>query len=276
MKEGSEKQSMKAGQAQNVALAQAPNPGVPRASASHRIARYKHSLPLILILYTDKQHAVQLRSDLVSAGYEVDTVATDVDAKRRLRETAPDLIVLDFEMRDLNGDLARLRGYVERATPPIMILVPSESDGLRGLFAGADDFVTKPISSIHLIARVQALLRRPKHRDPGPVDARRVLRIQDVEVNLESHRVTRAGRDIHLGPTEYRILIFFMRHPGRIFSRQRLLKAIWGDRPNTAGRTVDVYISRLGRALDRGFRESAIQSVRGVGYGMHPNPAVAE
>lgn len=184
-------------------------------------------------------------------------------------------MVLDFEVRDLSSDVARLRSYAERARVPIITLVTRESDGLRGLFAGADDFLVKPVSTIHLIARAQSLLRRAKSDNPDPVariESRPVLHIKDVEVDLEAHRVTRGGRDIHLSPTEYRILTLFMGNPGRIFSRQHLLMGIWGDRPNTGVRTVDVYVWRLRRKLKRGFRTDALQTVPRVGYVMKPGP----
>jgi two-component system phosphate regulon response regulator PhoB len=262
---------MTADQAPDVALPQAPKRGTGAPSTKAR-----RPSPLILILDYGLQQTGQFRRDLMSVGYEVDIVATDADAERHLREGAPDLMVLDFEVRNLSSDVARLRNYAERARVPIITLVTRESDGLRGLFAGADDFLVKPISSIHLIARVQSLLRRAKSDNPAPVariKSHPVLRIKDVEVDLESHRVTRGGRDIHLSPTEYRILTLFVGNPGRIFSRQHLLINIWGDRPNTEVRTVDVYVSRLRRKLKRGFRKDALQTLPGVGYVMNPGRA---
>jgi two-component system phosphate regulon response regulator PhoB len=211
----------------------------------------------------------------MSVGYEVDIVATDAGAEQHLREGAPDLMVLDFEVRDLSSDVARLRSYAERTRVPIITLVTGEGDGLRSLFAGADNFLVKPVSSIHLIARAQSLLRRAKSDNPDTVariESRPVLRIKDVEVDLESHRVTRGGRDIHLSPTEYRILTLFMGNPARIFSRQHLLMNIWNDRPSTELRTVDVYVCRLRRKLKRGFRTDALQTLPGVGYVMNPGP----
>lgn len=259
---------MTANQAPNEALTQTPESGAPAGAPRPQARR---SSPLILILDDGLQQAVQLQRDLTSANYEVEIVATDADAERRLRDARPDLMVLDFEVRDLSADLARLRAYAEKAGVPIVILVAQDSDGLRGLLTGADDFLTKPVASIHLIARVQSLLRRAKSGHPEPVarsETRPLLRVKDVEIDFASHRVTRAGRTINLSPTEYRILTLFMENPQRLFSREHLREAFWGDRPDTEARSVDVFVSRLRRALNRGFRTSALRTVRGVGYGM--------
>lgn len=247
----------------------AGSPASSQGVASAHPPQTKRTSPLILILDYSLQIGRQLQRDLVNAGYRFDSVVSDIDAARQLREACPDLIVLDFTLQDMSGDLARLRRYTGKVSVPIIALVAEESEGLRALFAGADDFVVKPFSSIHLIARAQSLLRRGKSGVAEPLsrsDPRPILRINDLELDLESHRVRRGGRPIHLGPTEYRLLTVFMGSPGHLFSREDLLMAIWSDQPGTEIRTVDVYVSRLRGALNRGFRAKTLKTVRGVGY----------
>ena len=262
-----------ADQAPDAGLAQPLKRGAVESGAARGSAR--RSAARILILDHGIQQADQLRHDLESAGYEVDTVDRDAKAARHLRNAGPDLLVLDLTSRDVSGDLARLR-FASRLRP-IIALVDQESEGLRGLFAGADDFVIKPVSSIHLIARVQALLRRTKHGVLDPIippDVGPVLRVNDVELNLETRRVTRGGHDVPLGPTEYRLLTLFMGSPGRVFSRQHLLTGVFSDKPNTELRTVDVYVCRLRRELNRHASADALHVVRRVGYVMKPAPQV--
>jgi len=263
-----------ADQAPDVSLAQPPKRGTaaPGAARSHT----RDTSARILILGHGTQQAAPLQRDLESAGYDVDTVDNDAKAERCLRDTARDLMVLDLASPDASAELARLRGFASRLLIPIIALVAEESAGLRSLFAGADDFVVTPVSSIHLIARVQSLLRRTKSGNRDPVlrpDLGPILRIRDVELDLETHRVTRGGRDVLLGPTEYRLLTLFMGNPGRVFSRPYLLTNIFSDKPNTEIRTVDVYVSRLRRILNRHARSDALHTVRGVGYVMKPVPS---
>lgn len=265
---------MTADQAPDVSLAQPPKRGATVSGAARSHAR--GTAARILILGHGTQQTDPLRRDLESAGYDVDAFDNDAKAERCLRDTVPDLMVLDVASPDASADLARLRGFASRLLIPIIALVAEESAGLRGLFAGADDFVVTPVSSIHLIARVQSLLRRTKSGNLDPIlrpDLGPILRIKDVELDLETHRVTRGGRDVLLGPTEYRILTLFMGNPGRVFSRPYLLTSIFTDKPNTEIRTVDVYVSRLRRELNRHARTDALHTVRGVGYVMKPGPS---
>lgn len=264
---------MTANEAPDVGLAQPLNRGATGSGAARASGRGTASR--ILILDHGMEQADRLRHDLESAGYEVDVVDNDAKAALHLRSTAADVIVVDLKFRDVGGDLARLR-FASKLRP-IIALVDQESEGLRGLFAGADDFVVKPVSSIHLIARVQALLRRTKCGVLDPIippDVGPVLRVNDVELNLETHRVSRGGHDVPLGPTEYRLLTLFMGSPGRVFSRQHLLTGIFSDKPNTELRTVDVYVCRLRRELNRHTSSDALHVVRGVGYVMKPEPQI--
>ena len=262
---------MSANQASDVGLAQ-PQKGSATRSGTAR-ASERRTAGRLLILDHKMQAADRLRHDLESAGYEVATADNDAKVARLVRNTAPDLLVLDLKFGDASGDLARLR--FASGLRPIIALVNQENEGLRGLFAGADDFVVKPVSSIHLIARVQALLRRTKFGVLDPIiqpDVGPVLRVNDVELNLETHRVSRGGHDVPLGPTEYRLLTLFMGSPGRVFSRQHLLTGVFGDKPNTELRTVDVYVCRLRRELNRHGSSDALHVVRRVGYAMKPSP----
>jgi two-component system phosphate regulon response regulator PhoB len=204
----------------------------------------------ILIVETEVPLARLIWRNLEGAGYQVDAVARDADADICLRESVPDLVVLDeLGPETSGGDLyKRVRTYANNVSMPIIMLVSHDADGLRSLDAGADDFVVKPFSAPHLLARVKALLRRarPSHATT------RILRVAGVELDRECYRATRANRELHLGPTEFRLLEFFMRSPGRVFSREELLAGVWGPRANIDARTVDVHIGRLRSALNIG------------------------
>jgi two-component system phosphate regulon response regulator PhoB len=137
----------------------------------------------------------------------------------------------------------------------------AEEERVRGLATGADDYVVKPFSMPELIARIQALLRRA-----SPGLAGTVLRAGTLELDRQNHRVRRAGRDLHLGPTEYRLLEYLMRHPGRVYSREQLLDGVWGNDVYVDERTVDVHVGRLRKAINRGREADPIRTVRGAGY----------
>ena len=136
-----------------------------------------------------------------------------------------------------------------------------ETERVRGLATGADDYVVKPFSVPELLARVRALLRRAK-----PEHVATLLRAGDIELDRETHRVHRAGREIHLGPTEFRLLEFLMQSPGRVFSREQLLDGVWGQDVYIDERTVDVHVGRLRKAINRGRQSDPIRTVRGAGY----------
>ncbi len=217
----------------------------------------------ILIVEHEEPLALLMQRNLEAAGYKVDAVKRDDDFETCLRESVPDLVVLDSPPRERTGsDLcSRVRAYADIVPMPIITLVARDEDGVRGLDAGADDFVVKPLSVPELLARVRALLRRV-----APTRAAAILRAADVELDRECHRVTRAKRELQLGPTEFRLLEFLMRSPGRVFSREQVLRGVWGPNANIDLRTVDVHIGRLRRALNIGNRTDSVRTVRGAGY----------
>jgi two-component system, OmpR family, phosphate regulon response regulator PhoB len=221
----------------------------------------------ILIVEDEEPLTLLLRYNLEAEGYEVETVARGDDADTRLREHIPDLVVLDWMLPGLSGiELCRrLRMRPESRQLPIIMLTArgEESERVRGLTTGADDYVVKPFSVPELIARVRALLRRS-----SPERVSTLLGFGDIELDRDKKRVSRAGRPIDLGPTEYRLLEFLMERPGRVFSREQLLDGVWGNEVYIDERTVDVHVGRLRKALNRGHTDDPIRTVRGSGYAL--------
>jgi two-component system, OmpR family, phosphate regulon response regulator PhoB len=219
----------------------------------------------ILIVEDEDPLTLLLRYNLEAEGYQVDSVARGDDADLRLREQVPDLLLLDWMLPGLSGiELCRrLRGRPETERLPIIMLTArgEEGDRVRGLATGADDYIVKPFSVPELLARVRALLRRTK-----PAHIANLLVAGDIELDRETHRVRRHGRELHLGPTEFRLLEFLMQSPGRVFSREQLLDGVWGHDVYIDERTVDVHIGRLRKALNRPRRPDPIRTVRGSGY----------
>ena len=219
----------------------------------------------ILIVEDEEPLTLLLRYNLEAEGYEVDIAARGDDAEIKLKESPPDLVLLDWMLPGLSGiELCRrVRARTDTERMPIIMLTArgEESERVRGLAIGADDYIVKPFSVPELLARIRALLRRTK---PGQVAT--VLRIGDVELDRETRRVLRSGRDVHLGPTEFRLLEFLMQSPGRVFSREQLLNGVWGRDIYIDERTVDVHVGRLRRALNRGRLTDPIRTVRGGGY----------
>jgi two-component system phosphate regulon response regulator PhoB len=223
--------------------------------------------PRILIVEDEDALTLLLRYNLEAAGYEVDTVARGDDADVRFKERPPDLVILDWMLPGLSGiELCRrLRARADTQKLPIIMLTArgEESERVRGLSTGADDYIVKPFSVPELLARVGALLRRS-----SPERIADVLAYGDLELDREKKRVTRAGRAIDLGPTEFRLLEFLMERPGRVFSREQLLDGVWGRDIYIDERTVDVHVGRLRKALNRGFDTDPIRTVRGAGYAL--------
>ena len=183
------------------------------------------------------------------------------------RENPPDLVLLDWMIEGLSGIevCRRLRRMSDTANVPIIMLTArgEEEDRVRGLETGADDYVTKPFSPRELVARVGAVLRRVR-----PALAGEPLLHGDVEMDTVSYKVRRAGEIIPLGPTEFRLLKHFLEHPGRVFSRERLLDSVWGHDSDIEPRTVDVHIRRLRKALNKGGKADIIRTVRSAGYAL--------
>ncbi len=223
--------------------------------------------PNILIVEDEEALTLLLRYNLEAAGYDVDSVARGDEADLRLREAIPDLVILDWMLPGVSGiELCRrLRSRPETRQLPIVMLTArgEESERVRGLSTGADDYVVKPFSVPELLARVAALLRRA-----SPERVADVLGFGDIAIDREKKRVTRGGRPIDLGPTEYRLLEFLMERPGRVFSREQLLDGVWGSDIYIDERTVDVHVGRLRKALNRGDETDPIRTVRGSGYAL--------
>lgn len=183
------------------------------------------------------------------------------------RENTPDIVLLDWMVEGISGIevCRRLRRSPETANVPIIMLTArgEEDDRVRGLETGADDYVTKPFSPRELVARVGAVLRRVR-----PALAGEALVYADIEMDTVGHKVRRAGEVVSLGPTEFRLLKHFLEHPGWVFSRERLLDAVWGHDSDIESRTVDVHIRRLRKAINIGDRPDIIRTVRSAGYSL--------
>jgi two-component system phosphate regulon response regulator PhoB len=221
----------------------------------------------ILIVEDEEALTLLLRYNLEAEGYAVETVPRGDEADLLLKERTPDLVILDWMLPGLSGiELCRrLRARPETKQLPIIMLTArgEESERVRGLATGADDYIVKPFSVPELSARVRALLRRAL-----PERLADVLSFGDLEVDREKKRVSRGGRAIDLGPTEYRLLEFLMERPGRVFSREQLLDGVWGSEIYIDERTVDVHVGRLRKALNCGDDADPIRTVRGAGYAL--------
>jgi two-component system, OmpR family, phosphate regulon response regulator PhoB len=221
----------------------------------------------ILIVEDEEALSLLLRYNLEKAGYQVESATRGEEAELRIEERTPDLVILDWMLPGLSGIeiCRRLRARPKTRELPIIMLTArgEESERVRGLLTGADHYVVKPFSMPELLARVTALLRRA-----SPERLADVLSFGDVEIDREKKRVTRSGRAVDLGPTEYRLLEFLMERPGRVFSREQLLDGVWGSDIYIDERTVDVHVGRLRKALNRGQESDPIRTVRGAGYAM--------
>ena len=223
--------------------------------------------PRVMIVEDEEPLITLLRYNLEAEGYDVDSVSRGDEAEIRLQEGAPDLILLDWMLPGVSGiELCRrLRARPETEQLPIIMLTARGEEGerIRGLATGADDYVVKPFSVPELLARVKGLLRRA-----APERLATVLAFGDIELDRDKRRVVRSGRPIDLGPTEYRLLEFFLEHPGRVFSREQLLDSVWGRDIYIDERTVDVHIGRLRKLLNPGGEIDPIRTVRGAGYAL--------
>lgn len=221
--------------------------------------------PKVLVVEDEEALSVLLRYNLESEGYDVETVNRGDEAEIRLKENLPDIVVLDWMLPGLSGiELCRrLRARTETERLPILMLTArsEEAERVRGLSTGADDYMVKPFSVPEFVARVRALLRRA-----SPEQVSQQLKSGDIELDREKKRVHRKEREVHLGPTEFRLLEFLMMSPGRVFTREQLLNAVWGRDVYIDERTVDVHIGRLRKTLTRGKEADPIRTVRGSGY----------
>jgi two-component system phosphate regulon response regulator PhoB len=221
--------------------------------------------PRILVVEDESSLALLLVYNLESEGFVVEHVDRGDEAELRLAEAPPDLVILDWMLPGVSGleICRRLRARDDTRDMPVIMLTArgEESERVRGLSVGADDYVVKPFSTPELMARVHALLRRAR---PERVASR--LTAGDIDLDRETRRVKRGGREIHLGPTEFRLLEYFMEKPGRVFTRAQLLDSVWGMSAEIDERTVDVHVGRLRKALIRSREKDPIRTVRGAGY----------
>lgn len=219
----------------------------------------------VMIVEDEEPLSLLLRYNLEAEGYDVEAVGRGDEADIRIRERVPDLVLLDWMLPGLSGiELCRrLRNRTETERLPIIMLTArgEETERVRGLSTGADDYIVKPFSVPELVARVGALLRRAK---PGQMA--NLLRAGEIELDRESRRVHRNGREIHLGPTEFRLLEYLMQTPGRVFSREQLLDGVWGHDVYVDERTVDVHVGRLRKVININGTRDPIRTVRGAGY----------
>ncbi len=230
--------------------------------------------PSILVVEDEPALAELLRYNLEAQGFEVRLGGDGDEALMLVDEKRPDLIVLDWMLPSISGiEVCRqLRRKSETRAIPIILLTArsEETDRVRGLESGADDYVTKPFSPSELIARIRAVLRRSR-----PALSEEALSFADLAMDLTGHRVTRAGREVHLGPTEFRLLRHFLENPGRVFSREQILDAVWGRDIYIEQRTVDVHIRRLRHPLPELGGRDLIRTVRSAGYAIDAQAAKA-
>jgi two-component system, OmpR family, phosphate regulon response regulator PhoB len=221
--------------------------------------------PAVLLVEDETALCTLLRYNLEREGYRVFEARNGDEALTVVDEISPDLIVLDWMLPEISGIevCRRLRARGESRNVPIIMLTArgEETDRIRGLDTGADDYITKPFSMPEFLARSRAVMRRIR---PGLVED--VLARGNITMDRTSHRVRRANREVHLGPTEYRILERLMQSPGRVFSREQLLDIIWGTDVYVEARTVDVHIGRLRKALNQSGESDPIRTVRSAGY----------
>ncbi|GAB5469914.1 MAG: phosphate regulon transcriptional regulator PhoB [Rhodospirillales bacterium] len=231
------------------------------------------SKPLVMIVEDEAPLVTLLRYNLEREGFRVTEAADGEEALMSCQEERPDIILLDWMLPHLSGleVCRRLRRRQETREVPIILLTArgEESDKVRGLDSGADDYVTKPFSPAELISRLRAVLRRAR-----PALASEMLVFDDLTMDLAAHRVKRSDREVRLGPTEFRLLRYLLEHPGRVFSREQLLDAVWGRDVYVEPRTVDVHIRRLRKALNVGRERDLIRTVRSAGYALDREAAV--
>ncbi|MBR9824241.1 MAG: phosphate regulon transcriptional regulatory protein PhoB [Alphaproteobacteria bacterium] len=221
--------------------------------------------PHVLVVEDEDALATLLQYNLEKEGYDVSVAGDGEEALILSEETTPDLVLVDWMLPKVSGIevCRRLRSRQETANVPIIMLTArgEETDRVRGLDTGADDYIVKPFSMTELFARIRAVLRRIR---PGLAED--IIKAGDIQMDRVAHRVRRSDREIHLGPTEFRLLDYLMQHPGRVFSREQLLDAVWGADVYVEARTVDVHVGRLRKALNNKEERDPIRTVRSAGY----------
>jgi two-component system, OmpR family, phosphate regulon response regulator PhoB len=223
--------------------------------------------PTVLIVEDEAPLVTLLRYNLEKEGFAVTSAADGEEALLQIAENKPDAVLLDWMLPLVSGlEICRQirRSPASRALPIILLTARGEeADRVRGLDSGADDYIVKPFSPSELVARLRAVIRRAQ-----PAAGEETLEYADVAMDLAAHRVSRAGRAVHLGPTEFRLLHHFLLYPGRVFSREHLLDRVWGPHAEVEMRTVDVHIRRLRKALNIDGCRDLVRTVRSVGYAL--------
>jgi two-component system phosphate regulon response regulator PhoB len=223
--------------------------------------------PEILIVEDDEKLSELLTWLMTGEGFAIRITDDGEEALRLAQRSVPDVVLLDWMVKSTSGleVCRRLRQMSETAEVPIIMLTAKseESDRISAFETGADDYVTKPFSSRELVARVHAILRRNR-----PALVSFTLNYADLKMDVDNYKVWRGKKLVALGPTEFRLLRHFMQHPGRVFSRERLLDAVWGRDTDIDARTVDVHIRRLRKALNEGDQEDLLRTVRSGGYAL--------
>ncbi len=221
----------------------------------------------ILVVEDEPALATLLRYNLEKEGFSVAEAHDGEEALLQLSERTPDAVLLDWMLPQVSGleICRRIRRTPEWSALPVIILTAKgeEADRVRGLEGGADDYVVKPFGVGELVARLRAVMRRAR-----PSTGAETLRYADLVMDLVGHRVIRSSAPLHLGPTEFRLLRVLLERPGRVFSREQLLDAVWGHDAEIEPRTVDVHVRRLRKALNEGGRRDLIRTVRAAGYAL--------
>jgi two-component system phosphate regulon response regulator PhoB len=229
------------------------------------------TIPRILAVDDEPAVGEMLRFILEHEGFQTDFVEDAAQALSLIRKSRPDLILLDWMLPGMSGiELAgRLKGSSDTESIPIIMLTArgEENDKVRGLDIGAEDYVTKPFSARELLARIRTVLRRV-----SPLLAGNAIECDGLQLDPLSHRVTADQRPVGLGPTEFRLLHFFMTHQERVFTRSQLLDRVWGVNVYIEERTVDVHVRRLRKALEPSGKQQLLQTVRGAGYRFSAKP----
>ena len=220
-----------------------------------------------LILIVEDEHAIRqmIAFGLRRVGFEVREAADSREARQSLVDRRPDLLLVDWMLPDMSGlELTRaLKRDRETRELPVILLTAraEEGDKVTGLDSGADDYITKPFSPRELIARIHAVLRRG-----GASGLEHCVQFESLQLDPQAQRISVEGQTVPLGPTEYRMLEFFMTHPERVFSREQLLDRLWGGNVYVEERTIDVHVRRLRKSLEKYGLERLVQTVRGSGY----------